>query len=113
MIDKDNYLIELLNFYEATFCQNNCLIETNYKELSLIQISFDANQLPHLLGFQKVNQAGGARGVNNIRNKKVTLGTIEKHDRYHQIKPRIRGFTRLENMFQFQGMEACLLKKRQ
>ena len=111
MIDKDNYLIEILNFFTEKFCQFDCLIETNYKELPVVKISFEANQLPHLLGFQKINQVGGIRGVENIKNKKITLKAIEKHDKYFEIKPRIMSFKRLNDMFQPQGMEYCLLKK--
>ncbi|MGX7405196.1 PBECR4 domain-containing protein [Aerococcus urinaehominis] len=61
-----NNLIDILDFYRKYFCYQNCIIETRYKKINPIQISFEENQLPHLLGLGKVGCPEGARGVYNI-----------------------------------------------
>lgn len=110
-MNKEISLLALLNFYKNKFCVRKCIIETGYNPVNPVCIFFSEEQFPHLIGLHKVGKSSGKRAINEIKQEKVTLKDIKKHDNYSLIKPRIKGFYRIEDMLLGNTTRSCILNK--
>ncbi len=88
-------LIDLMDFYDSNLCDRVFEIKTD-KGVQL-NITFYREQFCHLIGLQHVysdRRYLGEKGYNKVKNGKVTLASLIKHNKkgYKSIESRLDNF---------------------
>lgn len=105
-------LQNILDDYTKNFNGKICVLETNYKKMATIKISFHCNDLYHLLGLHKILKKGHAsRVISSIRKGELTFKSIQRHSDFGDIKPRIENYNFLHQLFIDNRVKICVLKK--
>lgn len=104
-------LRDILSFYAKNFCEKDCLIETNYKKIGVIQISFSEDSLHHLLGLHYVTSNRASANIAEIKKGKLSLSDLKKNDNFYKIKYRLEGVYSLSNMLIKPKADVCILEK--
>lgn len=105
-------LLDILNDYSQKFCNKTCMIETNYKSLSEIQVVFNENNLHHLLGLHYVTKERASKTIKKIKNGQLTINSISNHNDYRKkVHYRILGYNSLEFLLIDPQTDVCIIAK--
>lgn len=105
-------LQNILDDYTKNFNGKICVLETNYKKIPTIRISFHCNDLYHLLGLHKIlKNINADRVISKIQNGDITFKDIQRHSDFGDIKPRIENYNFLHQLFIDNRVKICVLKK--
>lgn len=84
------------------------LIETRYTELDRFYIKFDINQLPHLVGVDKVYKLKAHEIVRKIACNDIAYKNLQHHSEFIHIKPRFSCYHILKEVFIEKSIEYCI-----
>lgn len=105
-------LLEILDDYKENFCEKICVVETSLKEINSIKIYFSKTDLHHLLGLHKVTSGKNAsKTIEEIERNKLTINKVRKHHNYNIIKPRIKNYGFIYEVFYGHEVDLCIAGK--
>lgn len=108
---KDINYQKILNDYRKCFSGRVARLTTNYKLLENFSVLFSDNDLPHLMGWQKVidrrNYAG--RIINLVDNGQFTFTISRKHHNFFKIKNRLLHYNFLHEVFWEDDPNVCVM----
>lgn len=103
--------LEILEDYKKYFCNKMCCIETDFKNMEFINVYFSENDLCHLLGFHKILNKNASRIIKDIKNQKLKINDIKKHNNYNLIKNRIGNYNFIHEIFYKKSVNLCIVDK--
>lgn len=103
--------LKILQDYRQNFAGKVAIITTNYKKLSSFKVSFSEQNLPHLMGWQKViNKNSSATNIIRlIDNKDFTLSNTRKNSEFFRIKDRLLNYNFLHDIFYGKITNICVM----
>lgn len=100
-------LLTLLNDFTEKFHGKSIILTT--KGIGQIVISLYDDNLPHLLGINKVVKRKTATAIlTEIRNNKITLNSIMVHKDYEKISDRVKSYYFLHDVFIHKSIQICV-----
>ncbi|WP_125605053.1 PBECR4 domain-containing protein [Lapidilactobacillus bayanensis] len=102
--------LKILNDYKRNFVNNIAVLHTNYKKIETIKISFAVNDLPHLMGWEKINQSSHASSIiKMIESEKMTYSSTRKNQNFYRIKDRLLNYNFLHTIFINEDLNTAIM----
>lgn len=102
---------EIVQDYKINFDGKTCIVYINYKKLSEFVISFDTNDLFHLLGFHKITRLRATRWVDLVSKNQFVLSNYKNHPEFREVLSRIDNYLFLYELFYQDKVKICILEK--
>ncbi|WP_204121493.1 MULTISPECIES: PBECR4 domain-containing protein [Levilactobacillus] len=102
----------ILEDYRACFSGHKVHLTTNYNQLSQFDIVFSENQLPHLMGWEKVKGRGSKSAsaiITEVDSGTWTLSDAKKNQRWHEAKKRMLNYNIMHRIFLDQDLVPMVL----
>ncbi|MDT2748897.1 hypothetical protein BI362_00975 [Streptococcus parauberis] len=105
-------LKEIIQDYELNFNNKKCKIETGYKTMPFFVVSFNSNNLFHLLGIHKLNtEYRASTWPEAVMNENFILENYKRHKSFFDVIPRIENYEFLYEIFYASRIKVCILEK--
>ena len=102
----------ILEDYRTCFSGHKIHITTNYNQLSQFNIVFSENQLPHLMGWEKIKSKGSKSAsaiIKAVESETWTVKDAKKNQRWHEAKKRMLNYNILHRIFLDQDLVPMVL----
>ncbi|MDK6377597.1 MAG: PBECR4 domain-containing protein [Lactobacillus crispatus] len=103
--------LKILQDYRQNFAGKVAVITTNYKKLCSFKVSFSEQNLPHLMGWQKVigKNSSATNIIRLIDNNEFTLANTRKNSEFFRIKDRLLNYNFLHDIFYGKLTNVCIM----
>lgn len=109
-IDDINFK-DILIDYKNIFDGHHVKVETNYNLLSSFIISFNLNDLPHLMGWNKLSRRRATQIIKDVNELKLTKQSSRSNHNWHQVSQRMLSYNFLTRIFLDQDIKVCILTR--
>lgn len=106
--DTPNLLLDLFEAYSKNYHGKLVNITTAYKPISDIDIAFNNNNFPHLVGLHKLYSGSAKEQITKIKSGKLTLKALQEHNDYGDMKDRLHNFGFIDKVFIHEEVKECI-----
>ncbi|HAR5657973.1 TPA: hypothetical protein I1467_000392 [Staphylococcus pseudintermedius] len=109
--ENDVDLQNILNDYINNFCDGYFEVKVKHKNVQKFKLSFQTNNLPHLLGLHYIQKEkiNAKKIVGRIAEGKITKNSIKRHHEYSKIKDRLINYNFLHKCFIDKDIKLCVI----
>ncbi|MGR3742103.1 PBECR4 domain-containing protein [Companilactobacillus sp. DQM5] len=108
IIDKENDIdfYRILVDYRNFFSGRSIKITTNYNLLSTFIVSFNDNDLPHLMGWHKLRNSRATKLISAVESGSLTKEKVKRHPKWHEASQRMLSYNFMHRIFVDQDISA-------
>lgn len=101
----------ILSDYRYHFSKKVAIVETNYRVLSKFNIAFHENDLPHLMGWDKIlTKKRNAKFICKLIDEdKLTVESSKNHDKFNEAKKRMLNYNFIHDCFLHNSVNVCVM----
>lgn len=108
---KDINFKAILDDYSSNFANKKVEVKTNYNLLGSFVISFNRNDLPHLMGWNKLRNKRTTQLLSDVDNLRLTKENSRSNPKWHEVSQRIMSYNFLHRIFYDRDIDACVLTR--
>ena len=108
---KDINFKAMLDDYTSNFAGKRVEVRTNYNLLSSFVISFNRNDFPHLMGWNKLRKKRATLLLSDVDNLRLTKENSRTNNKWHEVSQRMLSYNFLHRIFYDQDIEACVVTR--
>lgn len=106
--DTPDLLLTQFETYSKNYHGKLVNITTAYKPISSVDITFNNDNFPHLVGLHKLYGGSAKEQIKKIESGKLTLKMLQKHNDYGDMKDRLDHFSFIDKVFIREEIKECV-----